>query len=106
MKFVADPAVGADSDLSAAAGLATTGFAAGRWIGSRTMLGVGALSASPGGSADEPAIATTAGGITSQFGQIVAPGSISISTTAAQTGQMEWYLFWIPLVPGARVVAA
>lgn len=105
VKLVADPTVGTDSDLSAAAGFSMSGFAAGRWVG-RWMLALAALAASPGNSADEVAAAAVFGGLAQQFGAIIAPGSISLNATAAQTGQMEWYCLYIPLVPGAFVVAA
>lgn len=108
VKLVADPTLGSDSDLSAAAGFSMTGFVAGRWVG-RQMISGTALSASPGAAADEPSVQlTTVGSISGMIGEIVAPGSISLNATGNQTGQMEWWCGWIPLISGngTLVVAA
>lgn len=100
VKLVADPTVGADSDLSLAAGTSLTGVAVNVWVGNG-FLAVQALGTSLGG--DAPAI--TGGGsiLISQIGVAIAPGSISLNTTGNQTGQMEWFCWWVPMVPGARV---
>lgn len=106
VKLVSDPTIGSDSDLSVAAGFSMTGFVAGQWVGRANNPSQG-LAASPGASADEPSVsAIFQTPFPVPFGQISAPGSISLNATGNQTGQMEWWCGWIPLVPGARVVAA
>lgn len=102
LRFVADPTLGADSDLSLAAGTSFSGLAVGRWVG--FTFPSGAILISAGGSADEPAM-TASAPVTRALGTICAPGSISLNATGNQTGQMEWWCGWIPMVPGARVVA-
>ena len=103
VRFVADPTIGADSDLSLAAGTSISGFAVGRWIWHFSA--ASAVQVSPGASATELP-RTAAGGGPLFTGALVAPGNISLDTTDNQTGEMEWFCYWQPLVPGAVVTAA
>jgi hypothetical protein len=66
-----------------------------------------------GGKLLAPNVAATALGKTNAgaaFGAygftIVDPGSIGLNTAASSTGAIKWTLFYVPLDPGASIVAA
>lgn len=95
LKLTATPTAGTASDMC------TTGVITAAEVGSMLVVPVvkgSALIVETAGSGSQ-----TGPGL---GGQIVAPGTIGMTSAAADvTGQIQWALYWIPLDDGARVVA-
>lgn len=80
------------------AGIATTTALTSREVG--TWLGV--LSAS--GKAGALVVGTASGsGVWASTPFVVAPGTITLTTTASEPGAVTWYLTYVPLDTGATV---
>lgn len=90
LKVTANPTVFNDVDLCTA--VAITSFAVGRLVGLSGALG-SAL-----------AVAQAFGGASP--GYDVAAGTIDLVTSATNTGQVEWFIEYVPLDPSARITVA
>ncbi len=92
LKITATPSTGTAVDLTSA--VAVTSAEAGSLITLPTTLG-GALSVTTSGAGQIPGL---------QF--LVAPGTIDITTSATNTGQVAWSLTYAPWDNGGQVYAA
>lgn len=101
--------------LGAGANTITIGYAPTMGTGSATALGTSAtittaavgshIAANPGGAAVIDA-STQAGVSLQDFGFLVDPGSITITTTATVTGSVKWTITYVPMDDAATVTAA
>lgn len=91
-KLIANPTVGADVDMCAVLNI--------------TASAVGAQLSITGTLADALVRTTSGVGVFQTFPQLVLPGSIDLSTSATNTGATKWQVKYVPIDPGARVVAA
>lgn len=91
-KIVADPTAGTDTDLCVATNL--NGLALGWWFYPYNTV-AGLLLSSTSGAL----------GLSWSSSFIVAPGNISMNTTANQSGQVEFWCAWYALDSGAYIVS-
>jgi len=94
-KLVATPTVGTANDMCTT--LAITAAEVGAMVALPLAVGSALLGAvNKSGSVTGPGLG----------GQVVAPGTIGFNVSAADaTGAFQWSLFYVPLDPGATVVA-
>lgn len=91
-KLIANPTVGADVDLCA--------------VNDITADAVGTIYTITGTLANAMVATTSGAGVAQAAPVIVAAGSIDLSCAATNTGATKWLTRWIPLDPGALVIAA
>lgn len=91
-KLIANPTVGADVDLCA--------------VNDITADAVGTIYTITGTLANAMVATTSGAGVSQAAPLIVAAGSIDLSCAATNTGATKWLVRWIPIDPGALVIAA
>ena len=91
-KLIANPTVGADVDMCAVLDI--------------TAAAVGAQFTITGTLATAMQKITSGAGVYMAAPQIILPGTIDFSTAATNTGATKWQVEYMPIDPGARIIAA
>jgi len=91
-KLIANPTVGADVDLCA--------------VNDITADAVGTFYSITGTLANAMVATTSGAGVSQAAPVTVAAGTIDLSTSATNTGATKWLVRWVPIDPGALVLAA
>lgn len=91
-KLIANPTVGADVDMCAVVDSASAA--------------VGSIFTITGTLADAMVKTVSGTGVAQAAPLVVAAGSIDLSASASKTGATKWLVRYIPLDPGASVIAA
>jgi hypothetical protein len=91
-KLIANPTVGADVDICA--------------VNDITADAVGTVYSITGTLANAMVATTSGAGVFQAAPLTVEAGTIDLSCAATNTGSVKWYIEYLPLDPGAKVIAA